>query len=169
MDLTFTLNYDRKALTAMAKALRTGLQAEQNKKSLIFGWVVVALTAMILLFSGKAGVVQAIGWLVVVLFSAYLIWQDQVNGTLAMWKLPKKMRQGQWLFREDGYFSNTEAGESDYSYKNIFAILETQGYMLLIFFEGQAHIVELSTIQGGTAEDFRRLLRRQTGLTIQTV
>ncbi len=167
MELTFTLNYDHKALTAMARALRIGLQADRNKKSMILGWGLVILTLLILLFGGKTGAIQIIGWLVVVLFSAYLYWQDQVNAAIALWKLPKKMRQGQWLFREDGYFSNTEAGESDYSYKNIFAMVETQGYMILVFFEGRAHVVDLSTIQGGTAADFRRLLRRETSLSIQ--
>lgn len=169
MELTFTLNYNHKALTAMARALRSGLQAERDKKSMILGWGLVALTVLILLFSGKTGWIQIVGWLVVALFSAYLYWQDQVNAALALWKLPPKMRTGQWLFRDDGYYSNTEAGESDYSYKNIFAILETQGYMILVFFEGQAHIVELATIQGGTADDFRRLLRRETSLSIQEV
>ena len=37
------------------------------------------------------------------------------------------------------------------------------------FHEGRAHIVDMSTIQGGTAQDFRRLLRRETSLTIQEV
>ncbi len=169
MELTFELNYDRKALTAMAHALRVGLQADRDKKSLRLGWGLVIATALILLFSGKTGWIQLIGWVVVLLLSAYLVWQDQVNATIALWKLPEKMRRGQWLFREDGYFSNTEAGESDYSYKNIFAMVETQGYVILVFFEGRAHIVNLSTIQGGTAEDFRRLLRKHTSLTIQEV
>ena len=80
---------------------------------------------------------------------------------------PEKMRKGRWLFREDGYFSDTEAGESDYSYKNIFLMVESQGYMMLVFHEGTAHVIDLSTIQGGTAADFRKLLRRQTNLTIQ--
>ena len=77
------------------------------------------------------------------------------------------MRVGKWLFREDGYFSNTEAGESDYSYENIFLIVESDGYMILVFHEGTAHIIDLATIEGGTVEDFRRLLRKKTSLTIQ--
>ncbi len=169
MEFRFDMNYDRKALTAMARALRVGLQAEQNKKSLRLGWGLVALTVLILVFSGKIGTVQIIGWILMTLFAAYLYWQDQFNGWLALLKLPKKLRKGEWLFREEGYYSNTEAGESDYLYKNIFAMTETDGYLILVFFERRAHIVELSTVQGGTAEEFRRFLRRQTSLTIQEV
>lgn len=167
MELTFDLNYDQKAMTAMAKAIRTGLQEEQDKKSKIIGWVFVALTVLILLFSNTFGWMQIAACVLIAGFAAYLIWQDPINGYLAMRKLPEKMRTGKWLFREDGYFSDTEAGESDYSYKNIFLMVESQGYMMLVFHEGTAHVIDMSTIQGGTAQDFRKLLRRQTSLTIQ--
>ena len=169
MEFTFDLNYDFKAMTAMARAIRVGLQEEQNKKSKIIGWGFVALTVLILLMSSTFGWMQIVASIIIVLFAAYLIWQDQVNAYFAMKKLPEKMRTGRWLFRDDGYFSDTEAGESDYSYKNIFMMVESQGYMILVFHEGRAHIIDLSTIQGGTAQDFRRLLRRETSLTIQEV
>ena len=169
MEFTFDLNYDLKAMTAMAKAIRVGLQEEQNKKSKIIGWGFVALTILILLFSSTFGWMQIAATIIIALFAAYLIWQDQVNAYFAIKKLPAKMRTGRWLFRDDGYFSDTEAGESDYSYKNIFMMVESQGYMILVFHEGRAHIIDLSTIQGGTAQDFRRLLRRETSLTIQEV
>lgn len=167
MEFTFEMNYDRKAMTAMARAMRKGLQEEQDKKSRIIGWCFVAATLVILLTSGKTGWMQTAGLMIVACFAGYLIWQDQVNGLLALAKLPAKMRKGQWLFRQDGYFSNTEAGESDYSYKNIFAIVESQGYVFLVFHDGKAHILNMATLQGGTVEEFRRLLRRETNLTIQ--
>lgn len=168
MELTFAMDYNRKSMTAMAKAMRVGLQEEQDKKSRIIGWVMVALAVVVLLSSGKFGWVQIIAMVLVACFAAYLILQDQVNGALALAKLPKNMRTGMWLFREDGYFSNTDAGESDYSYENIFAIVESNEYIFLVFHTGHAQIIELSTIKGGTVDDFRRLLRKKTSLTIQT-
>ena len=167
MEFTFDLNYDQKAMTVMAKAMRKGLQEEQDKRSKIIGWVFIALTVLILLTSKTFGWMQIAACILIAGFAAYLIWQDQVNGWLALRKLPEKMRKGRWLFREDGYFSDTEAGESDYSYHNIFLMVESQGYMMLVFHEGTAHIIDMSTIQGGTAAEFRKLLRRQTNLTIQ--
>lgn len=169
MEFSFEMNYNQKSMTAMARAIRKGLQEEQDKKSRIIGWIFVVLAAAVLLFSGKTGWMQIVGGILVVLFAAYLVWQDNVNAFLALQKLGTKLRKGQWLFREDGYFSNTEAGESDYSYKNIFMMVESGDYMFLVFHEGTAHIIDMSTIQGGTADDFRRLLRRQTSLTIQKV
>ena len=168
MELTFEMKYDQKAMTAMAKALRKGLQEEQNKRSMIIGWAFVAATVFILLLSDKFGWMQILAAVLIAAFAAYLIWQDSINGYLAMKKLPENLRTGKWLFREDGYYSDTQAGESDYSYENIFMMVESQGYMILVFHEGTAHIVDISTIQGGTAEDFRRLLRKKTSLTIQT-
>lgn len=167
MEFTFDLNYDQKAMTVMAKAMRKGLQEEQDKRSKIIGWVFIALTVLILLTSKTFGWMQIAACILIAGFAAYLIWQDQVNGWLALRKLPEKMRKGRWLFREDGYFSDTEAGESDYSYHNIFLMVESQGYMMLVFHEGTAHVIDMSTIQGGTAAEFRKLLRRQTSLTIQ--
>lgn len=169
MEFTFDMNYNQKAMTVMARAIRKGLQEEQDKKSKIIGWVFVALTVLILLFSDSFGWMQIAACVIIACFAAYLVWQDQVNGYFAMKKLPEKMRTGKWLFREDGYFSDTEVGESDYSYENIFMMVESQGYMILVFHEGKAHVIDLSTIQGGIAADFRKLLRRQTNLTIQEV
>jgi len=167
MEFTFEMNYNQKAMTAMARAMRVGLQEDQDKKSRLIGWIFVALAVLILLFSGKFGWMQIVGGILVVCFAAYLIWQDHINAYAALKRLPAKMRTGQWLFREDGYYSNTEAGECDFSYENIFAIVESDGYIFLVFHEGRAQILDISTIQGGTADDFRRLLRRMTSLTIQ--
>lgn len=169
MELTFEMNYDQKAMAAMARAIRVGLQEEQDKKSRIIGWAFVILGTLILLFSGKIGWMQIVAAVLILCFAAYLVWQDQVNAFLARKKLPEKMRKGRWLFREDGYFSDTDAGESDYSYEKIFMMVESQGYMILVFHEGKAHIIDMSTVQGGTAADFRRLLRRKTSLTIVEV
>ena len=169
MELTFDLCYDQKSMTAMARALRAGLQEEQDKKSRFVGWAFVVLVPVIILFSGKLGWAQIAGLILAAVFAAYLIWQDKVNGYLALKKLPEKMRKGTWLFREDGYFSNTEAGESDYSYDKIFLMAESGNYLFLVFHEGTAHIIDMSTVKGGTADDFRRLLRKKTSLTIQKV
>ena len=102
MEFTFEMNYDRKAMTAMAHAIRVGLQEEQDKKSKIIGWVFVALTVLILLFSESFGWMQIAAGIIIAGFAGYLVFQDQVNGYLAMKKLPAKMRTGKWLFREDG-------------------------------------------------------------------
>lgn len=167
MELIFEMNYDLKAMTVMATALRKGLQEEQNKRSMIIGWVFIVLTVFIVLLSEKLGWMQIAALIFAAVFAAYLVFQDKVNGFLALRKLPEDMRTGKWLFREDGYFSDTKAGESDYSYENIFMMVESGGYMILVFHDGKAHIIDLSTIQGGTADDYRRLLRKKTNLTIQ--
>ena len=167
MEFTFTMHYDRKAMTAMARAMRVGLQAEQDKKSKFVGWAFAIAACVILLTSGKAGWTQIIGGFAVALLMLYLLFADHVNGTLALFRLPEKMRNGQWLFREDGYFSNCEDGESDFSYESIFAIVEAPGYIFLVFHNGQAQILDVTTIQGGTLPQFRTLLRRKTSLTIQ--
>ena len=41
MELRFEMNYNQKAMTAMARAIRAGLQEEQDKKSKIIGWIFV--------------------------------------------------------------------------------------------------------------------------------
>jgi len=170
MEFTFDMNYNLKATTAMERAIRKGLQEERDRKSKIIGWIFVILAVIILLTNLESiGLVQIVTAVLVAAFAAYLLFQDQFNGFLAMRKLPEKMRTGMWLFREDGYFSNTDAGESDYSYENVFAILETVGYIILVFHNGSAQILDVNTIKGGSLSDFRRLLRRKTELTIQEI
>lgn len=167
MEFTLEMNYNQKSMTAMAKALRKGLQEEQDKRSKLIGWGFIIVAAVIMITSRKFDYRQVIAWGILALFAVYLTFQDHINGFLALRRLPKDLRRGMWLFREDGYFVNAEIGESDFSYENIFAILESEGYIFFVFQNGQAQIMDLSTIQGGTADDFRRLLRRKTSLTIQ--
>lgn len=167
MEFTFTMRYDYKAMAAMARAMRVGLQTEQDKKSKLIGWLFVVATLVILITSGKTDWAQIVGYVAVFLFMGYILFSDHINGALALFKIPEKMRNGQWLFREDGYFSSCEAGESDFSYENIFAIAEAPGYIFLVFHNGSAQILDVTTIQGGTLAQFRTLLRRKTSLTIQ--
>ena len=81
MEFTFDLNYDQKAMTVMAKAMRKGLQEEQDKRSKIIGWVFIALTVLILLTSKTFGWMQIAACILIAGFAAYLIWQDQVGYT----------------------------------------------------------------------------------------
>lgn len=169
MEFTLEMNYDIKAMTAMAKGVRKTILEEKDKKSRIIGWVFVVLAALILLFADTFGWMQILAALLVACFACYLIFQDQVNGFLALRRLPAKMRKGIWLFREDGYFSDSEAGESDYSYERIFTLVECGDYLLLCFDNSQAQILNMTTLKGGTPQELRRLLRRKTDLTIQEV
>lgn len=167
MEFSLEMNYDQKSMSAMAKAIRVGLQEDQDRKSRIIGWIFAVMAVVILLSDGKFGWMQIVAAVLIACFVGYLIWQDQVNAFFALQRLPVKMRKGQWLFREDGYFSNTEAGECDFSYENIFAIVQMENYIFLVFHEGRAQILDTNTIQGGTVQDFCRLLRKKTSLTIQ--
>ena len=120
MEFTFTMRYDYKAMAAMARAMRVGLQTEQDKKSKLIGWLFVVATLVILITSGKTGWAQIVGYVAVFLFMGYILFSDHINGALALFKIPEKMRNGQWLFREDGYFSyeTTDHEKSVYLGKN---------------------------------------------------
>ena len=169
MEIILDMKYDLPAMAAMAKAVRKGLQEDRDKKSKLIGWFfVVAGTALV--FSAKAFTCQQIIALVaIVLFAVYLLLPDQINGLISLYKIPAKVRSATWKFCDDGFHITTIMDSDSFLYDSIFAMVETDGYLVLCFHNSQAQVYSLNSIVQGTAADLRRILRRETGLTIQEI
>ena len=169
MEYTFNMKYDLKAMTAMARGIRKALQQEHYRKSIIIGSLFVGIGGGILLTSGKFGYQQIIALVVLILWVLYMVFQDYIHGIWASIKMPSDMKKGTWTFREDGFFSTTEKGISGFDYDSIFAMIETEGYLILCFANNQGQVFDVAQLSEEDLAGLRKLLRKKTNLTLQNV
>ena len=169
MEFTFEMEYTPHILTTMQRAIRLTLQEERDKKSKVIAVFFIVAAIFIMVTAQKFGYRQILAGIVIALFIVYLLFQDQISGFMAGSKIPKNMKKVTWTFRDDGFFSTSEAGNSGFDYETIFAMIETENCMVLCFADSQAQIIDMRGIQGGSVQDFRRLLRKKTNLTLQTL
>lgn len=157
----------------MAKALRKTVRRKKNRRTRIFGWIAAALGMLISLLPGEAGIMisfkTVITWLAVLIILAVLLFEDQLNGAVAVRRLPPGTAKAVVTFTAEGYESSTELGTSQFKYNNISMLAETPQYFVLEFGANHAQVYDKSSITGGTVENFRCFIEEVTGKHIQQV
>ncbi|MBQ7796038.1 MAG: YcxB family protein [Lachnospiraceae bacterium] len=173
MEFKFETVYDQKAFTAMAKTLRKTVRKKKSQRSHIFGWIVVVAAVLLAFFAGDEGftldfrtIVTAVA---VVVMIAALIWEDQINGYVAMKRTLPGTNRSICSFREFGYCSETDMGKTQWSYDKPVLLAETEEYFVFIFSSSHAQLYDKSSISGGTADEFRSFIERKTGKKVQLV
>ena len=72
-------------------------------------------------------------------------------------------------FTEDGFFSETELGKSEWNYEKILMLAETKDYFIFIFSQNHAQVYDKNNLFGGTADEFREFICDRTGKGMVTV
>jgi len=169
MEFTFETEYNAKALTAMAKALRKTIRKKHSRRSHIVGWIVIAVGLLLMVkasaFDFRA-VVTSIALLAVLLS---LLFEDRLNGAVAKKRLLAGTEKAASVFSESEFVSTTELGRSEWNYEKIAVIAETADFFVFIFSASHAQLYDKRTLQGGTAEEFRRFIETATGKQVQEV
>ena len=173
MEFSFETVYDRKAMTAMAWALRKTVRKKSSRRSHVFGWIVLVLSVLLALPLGAEEPVldlrSAITWLVVLTLLAVLVWEDAINGWVAQKRMVPGTGKSVSTFSNEGYRSVTDLGETIWHYDKILAIAETPVYFVFLFSKNHAQVYDKRTLSGGTVEGFRGFIQEKTGRSIQTV
>lgn len=173
MEFTFDTYYDQKATTAMAKALRKTLRKKRSRITHIIGWVVLILMLPVSLLPGEDGLVidfrKIITWLALLAILAVLLFEDRING----WTVRKRMLLGQQrtvtVFGEDGYFSSTEIGKTEWTYGNIDLVVEMPAHFVFVFGQNHAQVYDKAKLTGGSAEEFRKFIEAKTNRPVQYI
>ena len=169
MQFTFETEYNAKALTAMAKALRKTIRKKHSRRSRVFGWIVIVL-GVLLIVKGAAFDFRAIVTSAAVLaILAALLFEDRLNGAIAKKRLLAGTERAVSVFSESGFVSTTELGRSEWNYEKIAVIAETADFFVFIFSASHAQLYDKRTLQGGTADAFRRFIEAATGKQVQAV
>ena len=162
MEFRFETNYDLKALTAMAKAIRKTIRKKHSRRSHIFGWIVTALALLLILPLGDDPFVLNFNTVITglaalaILFT--LVFEDKINGYVAKKRMPVGTDKAVAVFTPENYISTTELGKSEFSYDKIALLAETKDYFVFIIDASHAQIYAKNSIAGGTVGEFREFI-----------
>jgi len=166
MEFKFETKYDQKAFTTMARTLRKTVRRKRSRKSHVFGWIVVTL-ALLLVFAGEGGFVlnmkSVLTLAVAAIMILTLIWEDAINGYVALKRTLPGTDRSTCTFYEDGYISVTDMGKTEWSYEKPMMIAESGNYFVFIFSNSHAQLYDKRAISGGTVEEFRAFIEEKTG------
>ena len=169
MNFTFETAYNAKTMAVMARALRKTVRRKHSRRSRIFGWIVTVL-ALLLMVKNFAfdfrTVVTALAALAILIT---LLFEDQINGYVAKKRLLPGTDKATAEFTAEGYSSATEVGKSEWSYEKILMIAETAAFFVFIFSMSHAQLYDKRSLQGGTADEFRRFIEAATGKQVQPI
>ncbi len=173
MQFTFETTYNQKALTAMAKGIRKTARKKRTKRSHIFGWIVIALAILLALADIKDGfeftanrIITLLAALVILIV---LLFEDKINGYFARKHMLPGTEKSKAIFTEDGFYSETQVGKTQWNYDRILILAETKDYFLFIFSSSHAQVYDKNNLSGGNADEFRKFICERTGKTMTTV
>ena len=173
MEFKFETAYNQEAVTAMAKAIRKTARKKRNRRSHIFGVIVIILAILLTLPLGDKEFVlnfkTVITWIAAVIIVLTLFFEDKINGYVARKRMLPGLEKAYVTFKEDSYYSETEIGSSEFKYSAIMSLAETENYFVFIFSQSHAQIYNKKSIEGGTIEEFRAFIKGVTGKEIESV
>lgn len=166
MEFVFETIYNQKAISTMAEALRKTIRKKRNKRTHILGWIVIILAILFTIPAGNEEFVidtkSIVTWIAVVIMVITLLFEDKINGYIARKRMIKGTEKAITVFKEDGYTSTTDMGKTEWYYKNINEIAETDDYFVFIFDERHAQVYNKKGITNGTIDDFRKFIAEKT-------
>ena len=162
MEFTFVTDYNQKAMTTMARVLRKTIRKKRNRRSHIFGWLVIVLGVFLTWDGLNLDFRRIVTWLAILLIAAVLIWEDKVNGYIALKRILPGTSKATSVFKDDAFSSMTEVGKTEWNYEKIVALAETKEYFVFIFSGSHAQVYDKRSLSGGTANDFREFIEDKT-------
>lgn len=169
MNISCETQYDQKAMTAMAKALRKTIRKKKNRRSHILGWILAALALFLAFWSPETGFYfilnsrSFITLTLAIVLTVVLIWEDHINGYLACRRLLPGTEKSKTVFRNNEFVSATAAGISTFGYDRVVMLAETEDYFVFIFSVSHAQVYDKKHFSDGSPEDFRAFIEQVTG------
>ena len=169
MEFVFETVYGQEAMTAMAKGLRKTIRKKHSRRSHVFGWIVIALGLLLSWPSGGVEASNVVTWIAMAGLLLALVFEDRLNGAIARKRMLPGTDKTVATFTEEGYYSETAMGNTQWKYENITAMAELERYFVFLFGKNHAQVYDKRCLTGGTAAEFRAFLEEKTGKTMETV
>lgn len=169
MNISCETQYDQKAMTTMAKALRKTIRKKKNLCSHILGWILAAFALFLAFWSPETGFYfilnrrSFITLTLAIVLTVVLVWEDQINGHLALKRLLPGTEKSKTVFRNNEFISSTAAGISTFGYDRVITLAETADYFVFIFSVSHAQVYDKKHFSDGSPEDFRTFIEQVTG------
>ena len=141
---------------------------QHSRRSRVLG-VVVFVLGLGLPFAGgfSFGFRTVVSWLAAAAVAGALLFEDKLNGRIALGRMLPGTEEARAVFEEDGYTTTTAAAESRWGYDRVDAVAETKDFFVLVFGVNHAQVYAKAGLTGGTAEEFRELLAEKTGKPVE--
>ncbi len=173
MEFTFETTYDQKAIRAMAEGMRKTIRKKKNRRSRIFGWVIVGLALLLMLpvLRGEEEITirKVVTGLAAIIMVVTLLFEDAINAYFAKRRMMAGTDFATAVFNEEKYISTTEAGKTEWKYENIEVMAENPDYFIFVFDMRYAQVYDKRRMTGGSVEEFRAFLSGKTGKEIYRI
>ena len=169
MTFTFETLYNAKNLSVMAKALRKTIRKKHSRRSHVMGWIVTALALMLLASNAAWDFRTVITGIAAAAIFIVLLFEDRINGYVAQKRMLPGTEKALAVFTETGFVSTTEVGKTEWNYDKIMMIAENADFFVFIFSKSHAQLYDKGSLQGGTAEEFRRFIEAAAGKQVQLI
>lgn len=169
MKIVIETKFDLPAMKALARGLRKTIRKKRSRRSHIFGCIVVALGAMLLLSATEINAKLIVTTLAVAAILLAFCFEDTLNALIALRRGIPGLHSTEAVFDAQGYTSKTEIGESKFYYENINFLAETKDYFLLIIGPNHGQVYSKAGIREGSLDALRSLLEERTGKCFETV
>ena len=163
MEFTCHTAYSRKALTAMARAVRKTVRAKTSRWIRLYSWVIIGLLLISLWLSwGK--IWQTAANCAVLAALLLVSWkEDAINGYFAKRKALPGTDFSDTVFHPDNFLVKTAAAESRWQYD------KTDGYVIFVMGKNHAMAMEKANLEGGSVSEFCRFIEDKSGRKIQNI
>ena len=173
MEFIFETNYDQKGIAVMAEALRKTIRKKKSKKQHVWAILIIILAVMLTIPKNDEEFVitfnLVITWLAVIVMVFTLIFQDKINGYFARKRMIAGMEKSITTFKEDSYISATNIGKTEFYYKNILEVVESNDYFIFIFDKSHAQIYDKKGITKGNIDEFKTFITKKTEKEIKNI
>jgi len=166
MEFIFDTAYDQKAVTAMARGLRKTIRKKRNRRSHVFGWIMILFILLLTApLDGKPLVVEGrtiITWGAGAMILVALLFEDKLNAWFARRRMMTGTDRATSVFTEENYCAETAAGKTQWRYDTVRQIAEDKNYFIFVFDQRYAQVYDKRTLAGGSEEEFRDFISRKT-------
>ena len=173
MEFVFETMYNQKGISVMAEALRKTIRKKKSKKQNLWAILIIILVVILTIPKNNQEFVitfnLVITWLAVIVMVFTFIFQDKINGYFARKRMIAGMEKSITTFKEESYISATNIGKTEFYYKNIFEVVESNDYFIFIFDKSHAQIYDKNGITKGNIDEFRTFIAEKTDKEIQKI
>ena len=156
MEIICSTTYDRRALSALARALRKTVRRTRSRLLRVWCWV----------SWGEWGTV-ALNGAVAVLMLAVLLGEDAINAFFARRNALPGMEVCTVRFLEEHYETKIAGAATQWQYSKLLRLAENDRYLVLILGKNHGQLCDKEELTGAAPEELRAFLEQRTGLTVE--
>ena len=155
MEIICSTTYDRRALSALARALRKTVRRTRSRLLRVWCWVLLVLSLLSAWVSwGEWGTVALNG-------------ADAINAFFARRDALPGMEVCTVRFLEEHYETKIAGAATQWQYSKLLRLAENDRYLVLILGKNHGQLCDKEELTGAAPEELRAFLEQKTGLTVE--